>query len=135
MKTPQNGLGVVPAAIVGAAAIGLGSRLGMWYAPWVVGLLWGLVARRTGRALIAGWIMVILGYGGMLVALATSSPVVAAARIVAEIMGFGPEPSLVLVVTLVLGLLLVTTGTWAGLAAARLFSAPARPPVRIRAGH
>jgi hypothetical protein len=59
---------------------------------------------------------------------------VAAARVVATIMGFGPHAALVLVVTEVLGLLFVTAGTWVGLALGSLFSVLARLIAWIRTG-
>jgi hypothetical protein len=103
--------------VAGALLIWLSSDQGIWYAPLVVGAAWGWFGARSWRALGGAWLTWALGWGLALIQFAATAPLAEAARVVAEIMGFGAVPLLPLVLTAIFGLLEATAGAWLGLAA------------------
>lgn len=101
------------------ALVWLGSLLGAWYAPFVVGLVAGLGTRRLGRtargalgtgclAALAGWLLPI-GLRAV-----EGQPVLGTGRTVAALAGLPADGLLILAVTGVVAVLQALIGVWLG---------------------
>jgi hypothetical protein len=86
----------------------------MWYISCVICFLLGLLVRKKGEATFASVMSSLAGWGLPLVWQSFENPVRPTARLVAQIMGFGPYGFLVILITLILGLLLGLAGLWVG---------------------
>jgi hypothetical protein len=118
------------ALVAGAALVALGSAAGLWYLPFVAGLLFGLATRyaRPGFALSASGVLLLgpLAWGAVLAVLTVEGAAIGAtARIAAAIAGLPASAVLMIVLTLLLALLQTVTGLWLGRAVA-----PGSWPVR-----
>jgi hypothetical protein len=96
-----------------AALVALaGVLLGLWWAPFVVGLALGAIAPRARIALSTG---AAIGLGAWFVPLAVAHErygVGATARSLAAIMGFDHQAAVPVGLTLLVGTLLGLTGAW-----------------------
>src|SRR5215469_12448124 len=101
------------AAIAGAAAVGL------WFVPFIVGVLAGL-AMYLGRwrlraTLLAAAAMAVAGWAVPLALAARGGePVGATARVVAALLGLPPHAAVGIAVTLLVGVVQALAGTWLG---------------------
>jgi hypothetical protein len=111
---------VVAAALVcGAALVGIGSRWGLWYLPFVGGLAIGVLTRvkqmRTRAAAWSGGAIAIGGWGAPLLwRAATGEPVGSTARSVAALAGVPPLAVVIITATLLIALLQAFLGIWLG---------------------
>ncbi len=112
-------LGWIMLGVAGAAVIGGGAMIGLWYVPLVVGILCGLAARvgelRTRSVFLAVLVMCGAGWGGALAAYAVrGQPVGATARVIAAIAGLPAHAAAAIACTLALSMLLGLAGFWLG---------------------
>jgi hypothetical protein len=85
-----------------------------WWAPFLVGLLFGVVEPRARFAVPGGALIGLAGWGLPLAAVQLRFGLGPSAQSLATIMGFGHQSSIPLALTLVVGLLLGLTGAWLG---------------------
>jgi hypothetical protein len=110
----------------GIAVAWLGEAAGLWWLTFVVGVAIGLAVRRSRTSLLASSLAGALGWGLPLAWLALFAPVGRAAAVVSGV--FGVEGgALAIGLTVLLGVLLATTGAWLGSAARRLVQRSERP--------
>jgi hypothetical protein len=114
---------VVLALIVSVAGVSAGA----WWAPFVGGLVIGAVQPRARLAVPAGAVVGLLGWAVPLGAVQVQYGAGPAASSLAAIMGFGHQGAIPVVLTLMVGLLLGTTGAWLGSATRSLVSPPLSP--------
>lgn len=110
---PRLGVALIGVFAVVAIVIGATAQAGLWWVPFVAGVLAGLASLRwrwvvlvTVAGAVAGWalplwIMALLGY-----------PSGATARAIAAFAGLPPYAFVTVVVTLLLAALQVLTGSW-----------------------
>jgi len=109
--------------IAGLVALA-GVLLGLWWAPFVIGLVFGAQERRGRVAVPAG---AAIGLVSWLVPLAVAHErygLGPTAQSLAAIMGFGHEGAIPVVLTLLVGTLLGLTGAWLASAGRALIPAP-----------
>jgi hypothetical protein len=99
---------------VGAAVAWIGNAFGLWWATLAVGCVFGLLLRGRGRIVLAALSAALAGWGLHLVWLSLHGDIMGAARVVAEIMGFGSVGFLVILLALFFGALLSLAGAWVG---------------------
>lgn len=108
-----------------AALVALaGVLLGLWWAPFVIGLAFAAQERRAGVAMAAG---AVIGLASWLVPLAVAHErygLGPTAQSLAAIMGFGHDGAIPVVLTLLVGTLLGLTGAWLAAAGRALIPAP-----------
>ena len=100
-----------------------GVLLGYWWAPFVIGLVFGAQERRSRVAVPAG---AAIGLVAWLIPLAVAHErygLGPTAQSLAAIMGFGHQGTIPVVLTLVVGALLGLTGAWLASAARALVPA------------
>ena len=108
--------------VAGFAVSVVGVLVGAWWAPFTVGLVIGIVERKPRLAIplgagigLAAWLLPLgsaqLHYG-----------LGAAARSLAEIMGFGKQGAIPVVLTLMVGVLLGLCGAWLGSAGRKVIA-------------
>jgi hypothetical protein len=85
-----------------------------WWAPFLVGLLFGVVEPRARFAVPGGALIGLAGWGLPLAAVQLRFGLGPSAQTLATIMGFGHQSSIPLALTIVVGLLLGLTGAWLG---------------------
>ncbi|GAB7187002.1 hypothetical protein ATKI12_6833 [Kitasatospora sp. Ki12] len=107
-------LGGVTVALVAA-----GSLLGLWYLPFPCGLLIGAVTAARGlrarTAVLTGTAAALAGWGvPLLWRAATGEAVAGTARTVAALAGLPAWASLVIAITLLIGLVQALLGVWLG---------------------
>jgi hypothetical protein len=110
--------------VAGAAVATAGVVLGLWWAPFPVGVALGLLHRRSVVAIPAG---AICGFLSWLLPLAADEfryGIGSSAVALGEIMGFGRDGVLPVALTLLVGTLLGLTGAWLA-GAARAVARPA----------
>ncbi len=115
----------VAVILAGAAIATAGVAFGLWWAPFAVGLVLGVALRQRvaiPAAALCGLLSWLLPLGGAEVRYGLGPSAVS----LAEIMGFGHDGALPVVLTLVVGTLLGLTGAWVAGAAWAL----ARPATR-----
>jgi hypothetical protein len=115
---------VVAALILGVLISVAGVLVGAWWAPFVVGLVFGIVEPRARVAIPAGAFVGLLGWALPLAAAQIRVGLTPTAQSLAAIMGFGHQAAIPIVLTCVVGLLLGLTGAWLG-SAGRSFLQPA----------
>lgn len=103
-----------------------GVLLGVWWAPFVVGIGVGGAERRARVAVPVGALVGLLAWLLPLAGIEVRYGLGPTAEALAEIMGFGHQGSLPLVLTLVVGTLLGLTGAWVGSAARSIVASNAR---------
>ncbi len=100
--------------------------LGLWWAPFVVGLALGAAHPRTRIALPAGAATGLLAWLVPLAAAHSRYGLEPTARSLAAIMGFGHQALLPTILTLLVGTLLGLAGAWLGSAARSIVASNAR---------
>ena len=109
------------AALIIALLVSVGGVLvGLWWAPFLVGLLFGVVEPRARFAVPGGALIGLAGWGLPLAAVHVRFGLGPTAQTLAAIMGFGHQSAIPLVLTCVVGLLLGLSGAWLGSAARSL---------------
>jgi hypothetical protein len=98
------------AAIVSVAGV----LVAAWWAPFVAGLVIGVVQPRARFAIPAGAAIGLLGWGLPLAVIQVQYGAGSAAASLAAIMGFGHQGAIPVILTLVVGLLLGLAGAWLG---------------------
>jgi hypothetical protein len=111
---------VILALIVSVAGV----LAGAWWAPFVAGIVIGVVQPRARFAVPAGAVVGLLGWALPLGAIQVQYGAGPAASSLAAIMGFGHQGAIPIALTLMVGLLLGATGAWLG-SAARTLAYPA----------
>ena len=91
-----------------------------WWAPFLVGLLFGVAEPRARFAIPGGALIGLAGWGIPVAAVQVRFGVGPTAQSLATIMGFGHQSTIPLALTLLVGLLLGLTGAWLGSAARSL---------------
>ncbi|HZQ49256.1 MAG TPA: hypothetical protein VFB69_03010 [Candidatus Dormibacteraeota bacterium] len=105
----------------GAAALGLmGVLLGVWWAPFVAGVVAGLFIVRGRRALVAGALVGLAGWGVPLAYAQLQYGLGKTAFSLAAIMGFNGASTIPVALTLIVAVMLGFSGAWLG-ASARSF--------------
>lgn len=112
---------VVLIVIVSIAINWFALLAGWWWLTPAVGLLIGLFFRPGGLSLLVSLWAGCLGWGLPLAVLAINEPVKSVASIIESVVGFSSTGGvLIIVLTIVLGCVLSTAGTWVGLASRRI---------------
>jgi len=96
-----------------------------WWAPFLVGLLFGVVEPRARFAVPGGALIGLAGWAIPLAAVQVRFGLGPTAQSLATIMGFGHQSAIPLALTAVTGLLLGLTGAWLGSAARSLVASNA----------
>ena len=112
----------VAVLVVVLAAVGV--DLGVWWAPFIAGVVIGITDPRARVALPTGAGIGLLMWGYPLAAAHIKVGLAPAAQSLAAIMGFGHEAAIPIVLTCVVGLLLGLTGAWLGSAGRTLSLSP-----------
>ena len=99
--------------VAGIVAIA-GVLVGLWWAPFVVGLALGIVVRRGRIGVPIGAAIGLLAWLAPLAIAHESHGLGLTATSLAAIMGFDHQPAVPLTLTLLLGTLLGLTGAWLG---------------------
>ena len=102
-------------AILVAVLLALaGVLLGVWWAPFVVGVAIGALDRRARITIPAGAAAGLLGWTIPLVVANTRYGLGPTAQSIAAIMGFGHQGAIPVVLSVVLGTVLGAAGAWLG---------------------
>lgn len=107
------------AVAAGAVIIAVAAELGLWFVPFIIGVLAGVAARRSGWRLrwalpgvivmaAAGWAIPLLW------PVVRGQPVGATARVIAALAGLPPHAAIGIIVTLLLACLQAAVGLWLG---------------------
>jgi len=115
---------VIVALIVSVAGVVAGA----WWAPFVAGLVIGVMQPRARFAIPVGAAIGLIGWALPLAGLQLQYGAGSAATSLAAIMGFGHQAAIPAILTCLVGLLLGLTGAWLGSAARTLLSP--LPPFR-----
>lgn len=103
------------AALILGVLISVGCvLLEAWWAPFLVGVLFGAVEPRARFAVPGGALIGLAGWGLPLAAVQVRFGLGPTAQSLATIMGFGHQSVIPLALTCVVGLLLGLTGAWLG---------------------
>ncbi|HSZ39368.1 MAG TPA: hypothetical protein VK817_05370 [Trebonia sp.] len=99
--------------VVAALVTGATAQLGLWFAPFVVGVLAGLLSLRWRHVTLVAAAGAVAGWGLPLWVLALRGfPSGATARAIAAFAGLPPFASITVVVTLLLAFLQAVVGAW-----------------------
>lgn len=104
----------IAALIAGLVLSVAGVLLGVWWAPFAVGIAFGIAEPRARFAVPGGALIGLAGWGLPLAATQLRFGLGPTARTLATIMGFGHQSAIPLALTCVVGLLLGLTGAWLG---------------------
>jgi hypothetical protein len=108
-------------ALIAGLLISVGSvLLGVWWAPFAVGIAFGIVEPRARFAVPGGALIGLAGWAVPLAAAQLRFGLGPTAQSLATIMGFGHQTAIPLALTCVVGLLLGLSGAWLGSAARSL---------------
>jgi hypothetical protein len=113
---------VVAALVIGTAVAVVTVMLGVWWAPFAVGIGIGIGLPRARVAIGAGAGAGFLAWGLLLVADQVLYGLGPAAEALGAIMGFGRHGAIPVILTCLVGLLLGLTGAWLGSAGRWLVS-------------
>jgi hypothetical protein len=113
------------ALILGLLISVAGVLVGAWWAPFTVGLAFGIVEPRARFAVPGGALIGLAGWALPLAASQVRFGLGPTAQSLATIMRFGHQSAIPLALTLVVGLLLGLTGGWLGSAARSLVASNA----------
>ena len=103
------------AALILGVLISVGCvLLEAWWAPFLVGVLFGAVEPRARFAIPGGALIGLAGWGIPLAVVQVRFGLGPTAGSLATIMGFGHQSAIPLALTLVVGFLLGLTGAWLG---------------------
>jgi hypothetical protein len=98
---------------VAAAALGLGAAFGLWFLPFVAGVLAGVAPWRLRSALGLAVLAVCAGWGAALAWPALSgAPAGATARAIAALAGLPPYAGVGVAATLLVGVLQAVVAVW-----------------------
>jgi hypothetical protein len=98
---------------IAAAALGLGAAFGLWFLPFVAGVLAGAAPWRLRSALGLVVLAVCVGWGAALAWPALSgTPAGATARVVAALAGLPPHAAVGVAATLLVGVLQAVVAVW-----------------------
>jgi hypothetical protein len=101
------------ACAVSAAVLGLGAAFGLWFLPFVAGILAGALPWRARSALGLVVLAVAVGWGAALAWPALSgAPAGATARVVAALAGLPPYAAVGVAATLLVGVLQAVVAVW-----------------------
>jgi len=105
--------------VAGAVVIAVTAEFGLWFVPFVAGLVTGLAAPRTGwqlrHTVPAVLVMAAAGWGAPLLWQAVRGvPVGATGRVVAALAGLPPHAMIGVVFTLLIAALQAAVGLWLG---------------------
>jgi hypothetical protein len=103
-----------------------GVLLGVWWAPFAIGIAFGIVEPRARLAVPGGALIGLAGWALPLAYTQVRFGLGPTAQSLATIMGFGHQSAIPLALTAATGLLLGLTGAWLG-SAARSLVAPNAP--------
>lgn len=117
---------VVAALLIGTAVATVAVMVGVWWAPFAVGIGIGIAYPRTRIALPVGAAAGFLAWGLLLIADQILYGIGPAAEALGAIMGFGRQAAVPVILTCTVGLLLGLTGAWLGSAGRSLVKTPAR---------
>jgi hypothetical protein len=92
----------------------VGVMLGAWWAPFALGLAFGIAEPRARIAVPVGALIGLVGWLIPLATLESRFGLGSTAGSLAAIMGFGHQGAIPIILTLVVGLLLGLTGAWLG---------------------
>lgn len=108
---------LVAAALIAGTAVALVAvMLGVWWAPFVVGIAIGIAFPRARIAIPVGAAAGFLAWGLLLVADQILYGLGPAAQGLGAIMGFGRQGAIPVILTCLVGLLLGLSGAWLGYA-------------------
>jgi hypothetical protein len=116
---------VLAALILGVLISVAGVLVGAWWAPFTVGIAFGIVEPRARFAVPAGALIGLAGWGLPLAAAQVRFGLGPTAGTLATIMGFAHQPAIPLALTCIVGLLLGLTGAWLGSATRSLVASNA----------
>jgi hypothetical protein len=107
------------AVVAGAVVVAIAAELGLWFVPFVIGVLAGATTRRAGWRLRWALPFVIavatLGWAlPLLWQVARGQPIGATARVIAALGGLPPHAAVAVVVMLLLAVLQAVVGLWLG---------------------
>jgi hypothetical protein len=102
-----------------------GVLVGAWWAPFTVGIAFGIVEPRARFTVPAGALIGLAGWGLPLAAAQFRFGLGPTAGSLATIMGFAHQSAIPLALTCIVGLLLGLTGAWLGSAAKSLVASNA----------
>ncbi|GAC1512342.1 MAG: hypothetical protein NVS1B3_16010 [Candidatus Dormibacteraceae bacterium] len=114
------------ALVVGTVVSVVAVMVGVWWAPFLVGLAIGIAEPRARTAVPIGAAAGFLGWALPLVADQVLYGLGPTASSLAAIMGFGHQSVIPLAMTCAVGLLLGLSGAWLGSAGRSLVRPPAR---------
>lgn len=114
--------GILLALLVALAGV----LLGLWWAPFPVALLLGVLLARARTALPGGGVMGLLSWSIPLAVAHERYGLGPTATSLAAIMGFDHLPAVPIVLTLLVGTLLGLTGAWVGVATRQVVAPGAR---------
>ena len=105
--------------VAGAVLIAVTAEFGLWFVPFVAGLVTGLAASRAGwrlrHTVPAVLVMAAAGWGAPLLWQAMrGAPVGATARVIAALDGLPPHAMIGVVCTLLIAALQAAVGLWLG---------------------
>lgn len=99
-------------SLTGGIVALVGVLIGFWWTPFLVGAAIGIVITRAPIAVALGALTGVMSWLLPLLALEVRYGIGSSALSLAEIMGFGRQGTLPVVLTLVVGALLGLTGAW-----------------------
>ena len=105
---------LLAAILVGLLISVAGVLVGAWWAPFTVGIAFGIVEPRARYAIPAGALIGLAGWGLPLAAVQVRFGLGPTAGALATIMGFAHKSAIPIALTCVVGLLLGLTGAWLG---------------------
>jgi len=105
--------------VAGAVVIAVAAEFGLWFVPFIAGVVAGVAARREGwglRRVLPGIIvMAAAGWGiPLLWQMVHGQPAGATARVIAALAGLPPHAAVGVAVTLLLAILQAVVGVWLG---------------------
>lgn len=104
----------IGAAILFPIAAAVAVAFGAWWAPFPLGLVFGVLQCRARIAIPVGAVTGLVGWSIPLALLATRHGIGPAASALSAILGFGHQGAYAVALTLLVGLLLGLTGGWLG---------------------
>jgi hypothetical protein len=105
---------VLAALVVGVAVAAVAVMLGIWWAPFVVGIGIGIAYPRARIAIPVGAFVGFMAWGLLLGADQLLYGLRPTAESLGAIMGFGRQAAIPVILTCVVGLLLGLSGAWLG---------------------
>jgi hypothetical protein len=122
----------VLATLLVAAAVGLlGVYLGLWWAPFPLGVATGVILTRARWALLAGGLSGLVAWTVPLIAEQVLHGLKETSLSLAAMMGFDGAATVPFALTLLVGLLLGLTGAWFGAAVKAVLPASLGPVQKL----